>query len=202
MTRLEDILAIERKLVIVIDICSSTAILEDLAQTDNIHKWRNVLIGLKQFLCEDGAKIGAELYKFIGDGWIVLLPPAITKYQLCEFLTSASVFYDTQLDSILPLLQRTPKVLGLTFGVDAGNLVRLVMNEQVEYLGRAINVAARLQSAAKSLDKDPRDRVVFSKNSFNSLHPINHDIPVHTVSVSLKNVGNGAETECLAYRVL
>ena len=37
------------------------------------------------------------------------------------------------------------------FGIDAGELIRLELNGQVEYLGRAINVASRLQSYTKEL---------------------------------------------------
>jgi len=54
------------------DICSSTTILEDLLRTDNQVRWRNLLILLKKFLSAEAKTQPFLLYKFIGDGWILL----------------------------------------------------------------------------------------------------------------------------------
>ena len=94
MTREDEKLTFERRLVVVCDICSSTAILEDLKRTDHLAEWRNLLIGLKDCLLHIGESLGMELYKFIGDGWVLLFPEAIAKSKLCNFLGDLSmVFY-------------------------------------------------------------------------------------------------------------
>ncbi len=197
MTRENDVLTIERKLVVVFDICSSTTILEDLKQTDHLAEWRNLLIRLKDYILERGCKIGVQIYKFIGDGWILLLPLDISQKDLLGFLVDVSLCFEMGVDSpIRDLLQRPPSPVGLTFGVDAGDLIKIEMNQQLEYIGRALNVATRLQAATKELSGDPSYRVLFSKHSFNSLRPprpINLD---KTVAVKLRNISNGAFCHC------
>lgn len=150
MTREDERPEVVRRLVVVFDACSSTTILEDLKQTDNLAAWRNLLIGLKQYLIDASADLDMELYKFVGDGWILLLPDRIDKQKLCDFLSGLSKWFDTTFnDEISDLLEHRPDPIGLTFGIDSGDLIRLEMNEQREYIGRAINVASRLQGQSK-----------------------------------------------------
>jgi class 3 adenylate cyclase len=190
--------------VTVVDIRSSTSILEDLKQTDNLRRWRNLLIGLKQFLLRQRSEVGLETYKFIGDGWILLSPATIPKVAFTEVLSNLSMEFDSSFDaSIANFLQHRPAKVGLTFGIDSGDLVQLEMNEQVEYLGRAINVAARLQDAAKRIEGAGNYQALFSNNAFHEMRPShNHQIPVRTVQVSLRNVANGDRYECVEYRPL
>ena len=194
-------MSIIRRAVMVVDIRSSTSILEDLKQTDNLARWRNLLIGLKEFVIDRRSAIGVEPYKFVGDGWILLFPENISKTEFTEFLTDFSTQFDMSFDgNISGFLQRRPAQIGLTFGVDSGELVQLEMNENIEYLGRAINVAARLQDAAKRIEHADSYQALFSNNSFNTMaSPHDHQIRVRSVSVSLKNVANGDRYECLAY---
>ena len=148
MTREDDKPTLVRKTVMVFDICSSTTILEDLKSTDNLERWRNLLIALKTFLVEHSAPLDYEVYKFIGDGWILLFLPHVSRDRLLGFISDLMQIFYSQFDNgVADLLQRTPEPLGITVGVDAGELIRLEMNEQIEYLGRALNVASRLQAA-------------------------------------------------------
>ena len=41
-------------------------------------------------------------------------------------------------------------------GAEAGNLVRMTMNQRDEYVGRALNVAHRLQDAVKDKERHPQ----------------------------------------------
>jgi class 3 adenylate cyclase len=206
MTRENEQLILERKLVVVFDICSSTSILEDLKQTDNLQIWRNVLIALKENLLAESAKLNMRLYKFIGDGWILLLPDDVSRDMLFDLLISLSALFDADFDSMIrPLLQRQPAPVGLTFGIDAGELVRLEMNNQMEYLGRAINVASRLQSAAKELAGGCWYKALFAKHVFNSLPPASaacRDPRAKEVRLSLRNLSNNVECDFIEFRVL
>jgi|HubBroStandDraft_2_1064218.scaffolds.fasta_scaffold63011_3 class 3 adenylate cyclase len=205
MTQGKDELALVRRVVTVVDIRSSTTTLEDLKQTDNLKRWRDLLIDLKKLLADSHATLGLEPYKFIGDGWVLLFPENVTKHRFMQFLVDFSIeFYSTFDSSIAPILQHRPEKVGLTFGVDAGELVQLEMNEQTEYLGRAINVAARLQGAAKDMEGSSNCQALFSKNSFNAMPSgIGYAPPVlRRVQVPLRNVANGERYECLAYEPL
>lgn len=192
-TRQYEQLDLERKLVVVFDICSSTSILEDLKQTDNIHKWRDLLIRLKEDLLAESSRLHMQLYKFIGDGWILLFPADISSDQLLDFLSHLSMLFDVQFDSqIYPVLQRTPIPIGLTFGIDAGELVRLEMKDQTEYVGRALNVASRLQSATRELPGDAGYRALFAKHAYNSLpppFPADREQRAKVVPLPLRNLG-------------
>ena len=64
----------EDKLVVFFDMCSSSKILEDLHQTGNLKKYRDLLILIKEFLLDKQQSGICEIYKFIGDGWALLFP--------------------------------------------------------------------------------------------------------------------------------
>ena len=78
MTRRSEDLSVEEKVVIFFDICSSSTILEDLLATDNMKIFRNVLISIKSFLKTRASQDEFVLYKFIGDGWVLLFPPDVS----------------------------------------------------------------------------------------------------------------------------
>ena len=113
----------ERHLVVVFDICSSTTILEDLKRTDNLAAWRDLLLDMKANLQEEGSRLAMCLYKFIGDGWVLLFPDSVPKKELCGFLSRFSEWYQRQFESaIRPLLLQEPSPIGLMFGIDAGRV--------------------------------------------------------------------------------
>jgi class 3 adenylate cyclase len=200
MTRETEKLSLERRLVVVFDICSSTTILEDLKRTDHLAEWRDLLIKLKDYMLGQPADLNVELYKFIGDGWILLLPDDTPKEKLCDFLVQLSMKFAAEFNThIKNLLAHSPSPIGLMFGIDSGELIRLEMNDQVEYLGRAINVASRLQGQTKELSGGPSYKALFSKNSYNSPPPTT-PIPVEIVKVSLRNISGGEKYECLVFK--
>ncbi|MGB6961572.1 MAG: hypothetical protein WA748_07755 [Candidatus Acidiferrum sp.] len=193
-------LRIVRRLVVVFDICSSTTILEDLKRTDHLTQWRDLLIAMKDRLQEAGHELGMELYKFIGDGWVLLFPDSVAKDRLCNLLKKLSAWFQNQFEiTISPLLSRQPSPVGLMFGVDSGELVRLNMDDRTEYIGRAINVAARLQSNTKALSGGPSYKALFSRNSFNSPAPPPASIKVEPTSASLRNI-SPSTIECFVFQ--
>ncbi|HUA01739.1 MAG TPA: hypothetical protein VMB02_15495 [Candidatus Aquilonibacter sp.] len=192
----------ERHLVVVFDICSSTTILEDLKRTDNLVAWRDLLLDMKANLQQEGSRLAMCLYKFIGDGWVLLFPDNVPKKDLCAWLSQFSEWYQGQFErAIRPLLLQEPSPIGLMFGIDAGELIRLELNEQVEYLGRAINVASRLQAQTKDLRGGPSYKALFSRNSFNSPAPPPPDIAVESAKVSLRNI-SPSTIECFIFQTL
>lgn len=193
---------VTKRLVIVSDIRSSTSILEDLKATDNLDRWRNLLFNLKEDVIEEGIKLGIEIYKFIGDGWILFAPPNISKGSLRLFIQTLSVNFDFLMGSrILELLSRKPDSLGLTFGIDTGELAQMEMGGQVEYVGRAINVAARLQSEAKKQGDGDAYTIMISKNAYALTAGKFVDLEARPVKVSLKNIGGGAPIDCFIHDV-
>ncbi|HWH59886.1 MAG TPA: hypothetical protein VN682_19805 [Terriglobales bacterium] len=197
MTREREYPETVRKIVLLFDISSSTTILEDLKRSDNLKVWRDFHINLKTFLQSKTGPLGMEMYKFMGDGWILLFDPNIHSGALFEFLEEITSFVMFQFIVVHRLLQKYPQPVGLTFGIDTGELIRLEMNEQIEYLGRAINVAARLQGEAKRFASKAMSNVaLFSKASFNSLEPYDGYIDARNQTVHLRNITGGEEFAC------
>lgn len=198
MTRTNDQLKTTQKMVLVFDVCSSTSILEDLLRSENEAKWRNLLISLKKFLRQESKSHGFDVYKFVGDGWILLFDPTFDASTLFDLLRRLCDEYEKLFrKSIEPVLSMDIKNIGITFGLDKGTLVRIVMNETMEYMGRPLNLAARLQSAIKDNDQTPGGKVLMSKNVFagmrEALKPIYR---VETARRKLRNISGADEYVC------
>jgi len=139
--------------------------------TDNQRRWRNLLIGMKKALFQEAAGNPFEIYKFVGDGWILLFEdPSISGPTLLRLLMRLSLTYQHLFHhGICAVLGVSDHLTGLTFGIDSGRLVQIVMDGKDEYIGRALNVASRLQGAVKETDKDPSDKLLITKNAYSRL---------------------------------
>lgn len=187
-----------RKLVVVFDISSSTTILEELRLNEHLHVWRNMLIEIKKFLQEQ-PNIDIEIYKFLGDGWVLLFSPDVNPSELFQFLhLLTSRYFYLYCTMVTPFMQKDPRPVGLTLGIDSGDLIRLTMNEQAEYLGRAINVAARLQGEAKHKAEDGfTNLALVSKATFHGLCPPGkNDWGATQTIANLRNISGGEFFQC------
>ena len=109
MTRVSEDVRTEEKVIVFFDICSSTRMLEDLLITENLNAWRNLLIAIKRFLRDAMTNSNGDIYKFIGDGWVLLFPADIPGDKLVSQLTDLCCFFHRQIKKdIVPLLQNTP----------------------------------------------------------------------------------------------
>jgi class 3 adenylate cyclase len=90
------------------------------------------------------------------------------------------------------VLSIKPDSIGLTFGLEQGTLVRFEINENTEYIGRAINVAARLQGAVKQNEKNPEGVVLMSMNVFDKVkRQAPNKYGTRRVTINLNNVAGG-----------
>ena len=104
------------RIVVFFDICSSTTLLEDLVASDNLRRWRNLHIALKEFLLIESRRLRFELYKFQGDGWILLFhPEKVDGGQMLAFLHRLYRKYSRLFaDRISPVLCNGDCTTGLT----------------------------------------------------------------------------------------
>jgi len=201
MTREIDQVKVVRKIIVNFDICFSTSILEDLVRTENQRLWRNLILHLKGYLRRKGGSVGFELYKFLGDGWILLFDPkpkGMEIFQFFEYLSDKfTSYYRRHIRNVLNI--RIPAV-GLKFGMDIGSCIQVQMNQQPEYIGRPLNVATRLQGAIRQRDKQPENKVLLSKNlyaTFGDKRQIERKYKVWSVPRNLKNISEGEGFRCV-----
>lgn len=190
-----------RKIVIFFDFCSSTSILEDLKMTDNEERWRNFLIEFKDYLRRQQSSVRFIMYKFLGDGWILLFNPQSEGMEIFQFLENLSDRFDSLYRRrIRDVLTTRIPTIGLTFGMDIGFCIRFIMNGRPEYVGRPLNVAGRLQDAIGQRDKKPQNKGLVSKNlfaTFTDKRKIRRQYTVDDVVRQLKNISGGKDYPCL-----
>jgi class 3 adenylate cyclase len=160
-----------KKIVATIDICSSTQIIEELIKTSNIKLWPDMIIRMNNYLTTELPKLNAFIYKFIGDGWIILFNEPYSSENIIKFLSNINIQFEKEYrDNILPKLNISPEINGLTFGMDEGELIQITLQEKTEYVGRAMNIACRLQGLINNIDIKGGYRVFISHTLYNDLN--------------------------------
>lgn len=205
MTGIEDIAEKVKKTVVAIDFCSSSDILEDLLRTESFETWRDFIIHLKNELVEHAKRLKFKIYKFTGDGWILLFPDSVRGDQLFEFLILFSQFYEDAFNTyVKDELETEPKIIGLTIGIESGTLIKMTMNRRVEYIGRALNVACRFQSAVKENDDTPQYKVIISNHHFRKLKDdiLKFDIEIKEVQRKLRNIADDKVVRCKKIKLI
>lgn len=152
------------KLVVAFDICSSTNAVESLIHNERFDLWQKLQIRIKNYLLDNSIAAGFSLYKFMGDGWILLFHPDTPIVNVFSFLRDFGIWFQKQFEAIRKIMHGDPSTIGLTFGIDKGTLLSFVMNNNDEYIGKAINVACRLQAATKAEDAIPQYKVMIQNH--------------------------------------
>ena len=187
-------------MVVAFDICSSSDILEDLKLTDNLPEYTNLMLWLNNFLVKKAAMVDFEVYKFTGDGWILLFNHYCGD-AILKFLENFSLAYKTIfLRKIYPLLEHPAESQGITFGVEFGSLQKIVMSKRIEYLGRPLNIACRLQNAIKDRDKNPQYKILVSKSAFIKMSLSEDSLKKFLPKIvkrRLRNIRGGEDYECV-----
>ena len=198
MTRRKTPLKTLKRTVLTFDICSSSDILEDLLRSENIKKWRDLLVWMKEYLVRKADDFDFDLYKFTGDGWIILFAYDCSGRDLFDFIKSFSKEFDKRMKKLSKdLLESPPDILGLTYGIDRGTLARFEMEEKKEYIGRAINVACRLQSSIKDKDRKPQYKILMTKNLYRQVKKEIRDYKKQNVTRKLHNIAGDKTFNCV-----
>lgn len=185
------------KVVAIFDFCSSTTILEDLYKSESEKCWCNLLITFKNYLRKKSKNSDFNIYKFTGDGWILLFDSNYDSLKLFGLLESLCVKYKKLFKkNIKPVLSVKIKSTGITFGIDKGTLVQLTMNKKKEYMGRPLYIATRLQSAIRDKDPQPQGKVLMSNKAYKAMQDLKEKYKAKDVSRTLKNISDGNKYLC------
>lgn len=185
-------------IVVAFDMCSSSNIIEDLTKGRNIQCLTKFFDALKRYLAkEQKVTVSFDPYKFMGDGWLLLFPANTDGIRLLRFLENLCLYFVGEFRrSVFPRLSRTPKVIGISFGIDKGELIPLTMYGQQEYVGRAINIACRLQAAVREKGDSPAYTALVSNRVYSEYFAQARPHRVVKVTRNLRNINNGAEFAC------
>lgn len=140
------------KTIFVFDVCSSTTIVEDLHITGLVKHYNEMIKSLNDYLEEKSKKVKFQIYKFIGDGFILTFPGEIEMETILRF---AKDLIDTCNQKITNLIDEYTESIvlprkGITIGMDKGIVHQFELNEKIEFIGRALTLACRLQSSQES----------------------------------------------------
>ena len=191
--------AIHDLVVVAFDMCSSSKIIEDLSRTDNLKQYDRLMKNLHLWLWSNAVSSSYIVYKFTGDGWLVLFPSdKVTGQGLMKFVSRlASKFQSMRKQFVDNHLESIPQSIGLTFGVEMGPIRKVVLGTEVEFIGRALNVACRLQAAVKDKGSAPDYRCLFSRKVYNRFLT---EIDSHHFGPAvrtLRNISGGEKYRCL-----
>jgi len=188
-----------RRIVLVFDLCSSSNILESLKLNDSLAKYYGFLIFVKEFLQESAPLYKFEIYKFVGDGWILFFKETDAG-KLVEFLPKLGEVIDEAINAKDFAVMETPlRIQGITCGVEVGVLRRIVMLQNREYVGRPINIACRLQGLVKTI-ANPANKVLVSKGAYEKIFS-GIDVSFWSPKrerFSLRNIQGGREYSCVS----
>ncbi len=185
-------------IVVAFDMCSSTVVIEELTQGGNVQPLKKFFVELRQFLAkQQGGAAPFDPYKFTGDGWLLLFPADTSGEHLLRFLENLCLYFAVAFRrTLLPHLARKPAVVGISFGIDKGELVPITMQGQQEYVGRAINVACRLQAAVVDKGSSPAYTALVSNRVYTDYLADTTPHRVVKVTRNLRNINAGAEFAC------
>ncbi|MGE4084321.1 MAG: hypothetical protein AB7H93_15070 [Vicinamibacterales bacterium] len=191
-------------LVVAFDMCSSTTLIEELTLAGALRRYDRLVTDVKEHLAQAQADVLFDPYKFNGDGWILLFPSDTDGSQLFDLLRKLCIFYQDALETrVLRHLAARPSVTGLTFGIDSGPLHAMKIYGQREYVGRAINVACRLQGAIKDNDSSPAYKALVSNSVYNDyLRASSKLVKVYKVERRLRNIRSGSGFGCKKIELL
>lgn len=106
-------------------------------------------------------------------------------------------YYENSVRNIEPYLENKIDKVGISFGADIGTLVRTIMQGKIEYIGRSLNVAGRLQTAIKDKDANPQNKILMTKNLYSTIAIDEDDeFEVEDVTRSLRNISEGKSFQC------
>ena len=94
-------------------------------------------------------------------------------------------------------LESIPFSTGLTFGIEMGTVRKVVLGSEVEFVGRALNVACRLQASVKDKGSEADYRCLFSRKVFNSYLSDVEGFKFVPVTRSLRNISGGERYRCV-----
>ena len=136
--------------VLVFDICSSTVFIEDLVKTGELEAYCILVEDFRRMLAETETE-RMLVYKFLGDGFILLFHSDVMLDGVLHMAKRLAEFATFRLNAFTAENVETTAIprVGITIGIDIGVLHSIELDGSREFIGRALNLASRLQGSLK-----------------------------------------------------
>ena len=184
--------------VVVFDVCSSSVILEDLQQSGFQNRYGLLIDAIWTYLQGESKSRNFQVYKFLGDGFILLFSEHQTADDLMLFLVYLTFYCNAVINTFRRKyldITELPRS-GITIGVSHGEVFRLDSKniKKIEFFGRPINMASRFQS---SLDRpEQANTVLVSREFFNSLQTKETKEHFKETTRKLRNISGEKKVRC------
>jgi hypothetical protein len=183
--------------VLTFDICSSSAMLEDLHRRNEIEKYSILIDDIMRFLKKNATRYNYDIYKFLGDGFILIFSDSTSIDLILEFCTALTSECNAYIKEFIHLhieAEGSIRRRGITMGVDKGYVSKLLIDGKDEYVGRPINISTRFQS---SLDgEEHTNRALLSLKLYYEIKEPNFKALCNETSRTLKNMANNSKVKC------
>ena len=122
--------------VLIFDICSSTIILEDLHRTNQSGRYMDLVDEINSFLYKNNIYFEYEVYKFLGDGFILIFNENTVVESVLLFIIRLVDNCNNMLSRFLDDYVEITKLprFGITIGLDKGIIYKRNLNEKKEYI--------------------------------------------------------------------
>jgi class 3 adenylate cyclase len=190
--------------VLVFDVCSSTSIIEDLVSNEQPQYFSRLLSVLQEFLQTKNSQYDYEVYKFMGDGYILLFTASTSMDMILEFYIQLVGYISSVLEWFVHDYLAATELprLGISAGLDFGSLHEFndEHSSNTEYFGKAINLATRFQSSQERPDNV--NRLLFSSKLYLKINEYLLRVACTERTRTLKNINKGEPIRCYEFNPL
>ena len=190
-----------KRYVLVFDICSSSIILENLVQNEHVQDYTKLIDAFFSYLHMKRKKYKLEVYKFKGDGFMLFFNQDRRIDDVLSFSIELTFFAKqilTWFKKDYLDITKLPRE-GITIGLSFGSIHKMetVNITTSEYVGRAINLASRLQSR---LDRpEHANKLLMQADLYRSIEGHLFKKSCRETTRALRNISGGSEIRCYEF---
>jgi len=181
--------------IVYFDISSSSTIMEALQTSNKVSAWRILIIRIRKLLIDMTEAGRIEVYKFLGDGWIIFIKHGYTGEYIMDILAEIAFKFKLEYYNLIyHILEKEIPYQGMTFGIVFDKIYGIKMDGREEWIGRPLNVASRLQGQSSKAPKIIKNKGLSSNVAFIEMFKDGScTVRANKTKVKLRNISNKFE---------
>ena len=171
--------------------------MESLIQSEHYEEYGRFINEFTRIIYESAEVNHYQIYKFLGDGFILFFDEARTADDLIRVIKEDNIKIVKLVKKLIDdFIDVNVENIGLTYGISIGH-VEKVSNDYFklnEYYGRAINLASRLQSTNKNTNS-----ILIQKDVYNKVKDKIIKSQMLETTRTLKNMFDDNKVRCYTF---